>query len=87
MDNTSWSWSLGSWTKPTPQFAKTIFEMYFYGSKIVVGYLSASHLLPEKWTLQVILFITLVLDLIVKVLTKMYGITIDDGFFEDKNNS
>lgn len=74
---TTWKFGSGQFNKVTPEFARNIFDMYFITSKAIVGWLAAVQILSTRNEFIVTMTITLLLDVIVKGLTKMFGVTVD----------
>lgn len=78
-DTKSWSFGMGQFNRVTPEFARNVFDMYFITSKAIVGWLAAIQILSTRNEFIVTMTITLLLDVIVKGATKMFGVTIDDS--------
>lgn len=72
------TFGFASFNKATPESARNFFDMYFIVSKALIGWLAAVHILTTEHQAFITLTITLLLDVIVKGLTKMFGVTIDD---------
>jgi len=81
----TWTFGTGQFNKITPEFARNIFDMYFIISKAVVGWLAAIQILTTRHEFVVTMTITLLLDVIVKGLTKMFGVTIEDSDTKTNN--
>ncbi|EHQ30010.1 hypothetical protein [Mucilaginibacter paludis] len=73
---TKTSFGFDQFNKVTPEAARNFFDMYFIISKAVVGWLAAVHILSTRSEFVVTVTITLLLDVIVKGLTKMFGVTV-----------
>lgn len=75
---TKTSFGFDQFNKVTPESARNFFDMYFIISKAVVGWLGAVHILNTRSEFVVTITITLLLDVIVKGFTKMFGVTVDE---------
>lgn len=75
---TTTTFGFGSFNKATPEAARNFFDMYFITSKAVVGWLAAVHIVSTRTEFVITITITLLLDVIVKGLTKMCGVTVTD---------
>lgn len=58
----------------TPIFAKWIFRSWFFISKIIVGWLGYTHLISDVILYEIIGVVTLLIDPLIFVLSKMFGI-------------
>lgn len=70
---------LGSLEKETPLWAKWIFRGYFVFSKALIGWLAATQLFPKETLIEVVYFITLLLDPIFFGLSKLFGVQVDQA--------
>lgn len=75
---TTTTFGLSSYNKPSPEWAKNIFDLYFILSKALVGWMGYTRLIPQHSMYEILGSISLLLDPIVRGLTKMFGVAVID---------
>ena len=73
------SFGFSSISLPTPKFASAIFDYYLIFSTAFLGWMAADSLFNPTITKHLFYIITLLITPIVKGLTKMWGVKVDNN--------
>lgn len=76
--NQTVKFGLGQISNEAPEWATWIFRGYFILSKAVLGWLAATHLIPQAALYEVITLITFLLDPLFYGVSKLFGIQPED---------
>lgn len=72
------TFGFSSFTLPTPKWANAAFDIYFIVSTAFLSWVVATKLFNTSNTQEAVYFITLLLNPIVKGLSKMFGVQIQE---------
>jgi hypothetical protein len=73
---TTTTFGLSSYNKPSPEWARNVFDLYFILSKAFIGWMGYTHMIPQSLMYEILGIVSLLLDPIVRGLTKMFGVTV-----------
>lgn len=64
--------------KETPIWATNLFRVFYFLIKVATAWLAGTHLIPDADKVEVLLFMNVVLDSVVWLISHMFGIKTDD---------
>lgn len=70
------TFGFSSFTLPTPRWAEAMFDIYLIITTAFLGWIAATHLFVPDTVQEIILFITLLITPIVKGLSKLFGVKV-----------
>lgn len=72
------SFGLTSFTLPTPRWANSAFDIYLIITTSFLGWIAADAVFAPDVTKHIFYFLTLFLTPIIKGISKMFGVKVDD---------
>jgi len=76
---TSTTFGLSSFSLPTPKWANSAFDIYLIVTTSFLGWMAADSLFGPTTTKHIFYFLTLLLTPIIKGVSKMFGVKVDDS--------
>jgi hypothetical protein len=73
------SFGFSSYALPTPKWANAAFDIYLIITTSFLAYIAADNVFGPELTKHIFYFLTLLLTPIVKGVSKMFGVKVDDS--------
>lgn len=81
-------WGVKYIAKETPIWATNLFRILYFLTKVATAWIAGTHLIPAEIKVEIGLFLNVVFDSLVWLITHMFGIKTDDlDSYTDKLNN